>query len=112
MKNATLDRAGIGAKRLGRDHDRGVFGLMTVAIPIRDVARWPKPRRPRERRLRAQLHSRNLIRLQHEPHVELKLIFDVETHEIAKHTETPLGRQKTLEVFPTQWTKLDLEARL
>src|ERR1051326_3675796 len=85
---------------------------MTVAISIRNVVGWTEPRGPRKRRFRAQLHSRNLSDFQHEPHVKFKLVFHVKPHEIAKHTEAPLGRQKTLKVFPTKWTKLNLEARL
>src|SRR5690349_25172410 len=105
MKNATFNRARVGTKRFRRDHDRRVLRLVAIAIAIRDVAGWPKPRRPRKRRFRAQLDSRNLISLQHEPHVKLKLVFDVKTHQIAKHSETPLGRQEALEVFPPKWAK-------
>src|ERR1041385_6401370 len=106
MKNATLNRSGVGAKRFGRDHDGRVLRLrgwtmaVSVAIPVsgRDVAAWTKPRRPRKRRFSAQFHARNFIGLQHEAHVKLKLVFDVKTHKIAQHAKTPLSRQKTLEV--------------
>src|SRR5215212_3705642 len=117
MKNATLDRPGVGAKRLRRDHDVRVLvaggRVMTVAVcTARDVVRRAEPRRPRKRGFSAQFHNRNLIRLQHQTHVELKLVLNVEPHEIAEHAEAPLGGQKTLEVFPTEWTKFNLEARL
>ncbi len=78
----------------------------------RDRVHRFEPGSPGQRRIHAQLHLRNFFLFQDQPHVELERVLHVEARQIAKHTEAPFGRQKTLEVFQTEWAKLDLEARV